>query len=186
MTHMFSTKLTAHSQSRYQPSGIVLDWTSDGFGKGFALYLFLVAGFQLNYLYLYFVVGNREPSCQETQSEGCLHVFSRITVVSEPQDVVRIAGLLRGTESAAQAVSYGLQSVQSFGTIGGSALNFGLWGLSLFPAWLVVREIGVTLEGRVEKEKRVVVEILHKVQSNTDEEKITGIESKNSGEKGLP
>lgn len=24
-------------------------------------------------------------------------------------------------------------------------LNFGLWGLSLVPAWLVIREIGVTL-----------------------------------------
>lgn len=24
-------------------------------------------------------------------------------------------------------------------------LNFGLWGLSLIPAWLVIREIGVTL-----------------------------------------
>ena len=24
-------------------------------------------------------------------------------------------------------------------------LNFGLWGLSLLPAWLVIKEIGVTL-----------------------------------------
>ena len=24
-------------------------------------------------------------------------------------------------------------------------LNFGLWGLSLIPAWMVIKEIGVTL-----------------------------------------
>lgn len=29
--------------------------------------------------------------------------------------------------------------------IGSVYLNFGLWGLSLFPAWLVIRKIGVTL-----------------------------------------
>lgn len=27
-------------------------------------------------------------------------------------------------------------------------LNFGLWGLSLIPAWLVIREIGATLESK--------------------------------------
>lgn len=79
-------------------------------------------------------------------------------VVSEPEDIVRIASLLRGTESASQAVSYGVQSVESFGTVGGSALNFGLWGVSLLPAWLVIREIGVTLEGRVEREARLAAD----------------------------
>ncbi|KIP03687.1 hypothetical protein PHLGIDRAFT_121349 [Phlebiopsis gigantea 11061_1 CR5-6] len=128
---------STYIQSRYQPSGVILDWADAGFGKGFALYLFLVAGFQLNYLYLYFVVGH---------------------LVSEPEDIVRIASLLRGTESASQAVSYGVQSVESFGTVGGSALNFGLWGVSLLPAWLVIREIGVTLEGRVEREARLAAD----------------------------
>lgn len=160
----------------------MLDWTSDGFGKGFALYLFLVAGFQLNYLYLYFVIGNRElfPSVIWSGESLLTRHFVSSSVVTEPQDVVRIAGLLRGTESAAQAVSYGLQSIQSFGTVGGSALNFGLWGFSLFPAWLIVREIGVTLEGRVAKEARVTVDILEKVQDDADEEKVTGLESKSS------
>lgn len=32
-------------------------------------------------------------------------------------------------------------------------LNFGLWGLSLIPAWLVIKEIGVTLGNKkVERE----------------------------------
>lgn len=29
--------------------------------------------------------------------------------------------------------------------IGNIYMSFGLWGLSLIPAWLVIREIGVTL-----------------------------------------
>ncbi|SCZ98893.1 BZ3500_MvSof-1268-A1-R1_Chr7-1g09308 [Microbotryum saponariae] len=126
-------------QSDYQPHNTMLDWSSPGFGRGFALYIFLVAGFQLNYLYLYFVVGN---------------------LVTEPADIIRIGGLLRATESAAQAVSYGLNSVKSFGTIGASSLNFALWGVSLVPAWFVVKEIGVTLWGRGEVEKKQLEALL--------------------------
>lgn len=75
-------------QSTYHRDGFVYDWSSPGFGKGFALYIFLVAGelknrwphpsltlglclgFQLNYMYLYFAAG---------------------TLVNEPADIVRIA-----------------------------------------------------------------------------------------------
>jgi len=60
------------------------DWVDAGFGKAFALFIFWVVGFQLNYMYLYFLVGE----LAETEEE-----------------VVRIAGLLRATESAVQAVS---------------------------------------------------------------------------------
>jgi hypothetical protein len=67
--------------------------------------------------------------------------------------VIRIAGLLRGTESAVQAVSYGLNSVKVFADVGGVYLNFGLWGLALLPGWLVVRQIGVTLgDKKLERE----------------------------------
>ncbi|ORY91542.1 major facilitator superfamily domain-containing protein [Leucosporidium creatinivorum] len=114
-------------------SGRTYDWSDEGFGKAFALYLFLVTGFQLNYLYLYFVCG---------------------TLVEEPADIIRIGGLLRATESAAQAVSYGLNAIESFGLIGASALNFALWGVAVIPAWLVIKEIGVTYWGRGEKETR--------------------------------
>lgn len=30
------------------------------------------------------------------------------------------------------------------GAVGDIYLNFGLWALALFPAWLVIKEIGVT------------------------------------------
>ncbi|KAF2234421.1 hypothetical protein EV356DRAFT_545386 [Viridothelium virens] len=100
------------------------DWTDAGFGKAFALFLFLVLGFQVNYLYLYFVISNLADTSAE---------------------VVRTAGLLRGVESAWQAISYGVNSVAVMASVGGVYLNFGLWAISLLPAWLVVRRIGVSL-----------------------------------------
>ncbi|GAA6031351.1 hypothetical protein JCM8097_005614 [Rhodosporidiobolus ruineniae] len=111
----------------------VYDWDDANWGAGFGNYLFIAIGFQLNYMYLYHVVG---------------------TLVVEPADIVRIAGLLRGTESAAQAISYGLNSLSSMQDIGSAALNTGLWLVSLYPAWLVVRKIGVEYFGRTEKETR--------------------------------
>ena len=63
-------------------------------------------------------------------------------MVEHPRDIIRIAALLRGTESAAQAVSYGINSTSLVMTAA-SAINFGLWGLALVPGWLVVRTIGV-------------------------------------------
>ncbi|KAE8353801.1 major facilitator superfamily domain-containing protein [Aspergillus coremiiformis] len=117
---------------RTQPS---YDWTDAGFGRGFALYLFWVAGFQWNYMFLYFLVSN---------------------LADDEEEVVRISGLLRGTESAAQAVSYGLNSVKIMASVGSVYLNFGLWGISLIPAWFVVKQIGVTLgDKKVERERRV-------------------------------
>lgn len=39
--------------TEFQKTSPVYDWTDDGFGKAFALFLFWVAGFQLNYMFLY-------------------------------------------------------------------------------------------------------------------------------------
>ncbi|CZR68742.1 probable DUF895 domain membrane protein [Phialocephala subalpina] len=111
----------------FRKSRPTYDWVDAGFGKGFALFLLWVAGFQLNYMYLYFVVGE---------------------LARTDAEVIRIAGLLRGTESAVQAVSYGLNSVPIFADVGGVYLNFGLWALALLPGWTIVREIGVTLGDR--------------------------------------
>ena len=38
--------------SNFRRTSPTYDWVDDGFGKAFALFLFLVLGFQLNYLYL--------------------------------------------------------------------------------------------------------------------------------------
>ncbi|KIW62385.1 hypothetical protein PV04_10565 [Phialophora macrospora] len=97
------------------------DWTSSGFGHAFAPFLFLTAGFQLNYLFCYFLIGQ---------------------LAITPADIIRYAALLRGTESAWQAVSYGLNSIKIFAEVGGVYINFGLWAAALVPTWLVVRHFG--------------------------------------------
>lgn len=62
---------------------------------------------------------------------------------SNAADIIRYAGLLRGTESAVQAVSYGLNSVVIMGEIGSVYLNFSLWALAILPAWQVIQNIGL-------------------------------------------
>lgn len=64
--------------------------------------------------------------------------------------VIRYSGLLRGTESAWQALSYGLSAVTVFARYGGVYLNFALWAVSLYPAWLVLRHFGAGGQGLVE------------------------------------
>lgn len=70
-----------------------------------------------------------------------------ITNLAKGEDeVIRFAALLRGTESAWQAVSYGLTSLPLFGEVGGVYFNFLLWFLAIGPAWLVIRHFGTDAE----------------------------------------
>ena len=67
--------------------------------------------------------------------------------MAESEDqVIRYAALLRGTESAWQALSYGLTSVTIMGEVGAIYINFGLWGIAILPAWLLVRHFGAEKE----------------------------------------
>ena len=108
--------------TEFRDSKPTYDWTSPGFGRAFAVFIFLTAGFQLNYLFLYFIIGR--------------------LAVDEPE-VIRYAALLRGSESAWQAVSYGITSLTLFAEVGAVYWNFALWGVAIWPAWLVLREFGV-------------------------------------------
>ncbi|KAF2703624.1 hypothetical protein K504DRAFT_473871 [Pleomassaria siparia CBS 279.74] len=107
--------------TRFRQTRPTYDWASEGFGHSFAIFVLLTAGFQLNYLLLYFIITNLAKD--------------------EPQ-VIRYAALLRGTESAWQAVSYGLSSLTIFAEVGGVYFNFALWAVALWPAWLVIRQFG--------------------------------------------
>ncbi|OQN98882.1 hypothetical protein B0A48_15228 [Cryoendolithus antarcticus] len=109
----------------------VYDWTSGGFGTGFAWFHFMVLNFQVNYMYLYFVIGNL------AESDG---------------EFVRYAGLLRGTESAVQAVSYGLCSIPVMGQVSCIYLNFGLWAVAIVPAWLVIKNFGIGGDKKLARE----------------------------------
>ncbi|KAJ7659241.1 major facilitator superfamily transporter [Mycena polygramma] len=121
--------------TRFRQTTPTYDWSSPGFGSAFAVYIFLTIGFQTNYLFLYFII----TKLAQNESE-----------------VIRYAALLRGTESAWQALSYGLTSVPVLGAVGGIYINFGLWAIAIFPAWLVVREFGTSKqfpdnEGRIKE-----------------------------------
>lgn len=108
--------------TEYSRSGALYDWEDEGFGRAFAPFVFLVAGFQLNYNFSFFLIGQ---------------------ISKNPQETIRLAALLRGIESAWQALSYGLNAIPVFASVGGTYANFGLWAVALFPAWLVVKTIGV-------------------------------------------
>ncbi|EFY85090.1 DUF895 domain membrane protein [Metarhizium acridum CQMa 102] len=103
-----------HTQPTY-------DWSTPGFAAAFLVFVFLTLGFQVNYLFLYFIIQN---------------------ISTDNSEVVRYAALLRGTESAWQAVSYGLSSITIMAQVGGVYVNFALWAVSIVPAWLIVRHFG--------------------------------------------
>ncbi|KAJ6012016.1 hypothetical protein N7522_002371 [Penicillium canescens] len=124
--------------TEFNKTNPIYDWTDPGFGRAFVLFLFWVAGFQLNYMYLFFLVGN---------------------LADDQEEVVRIAGLLRGTESAAQCVSYGLSSVNIMAAVGSVYLNFGLWAIAILPAWLIVKQVGVAFgDKKIDRETRALRE----------------------------
>jgi hypothetical protein len=54
-------------------------------------------------------------------------------------------------------MQYGLSSVSIMASIGSIYMNFGMWAIALYPAWLVIREIGVSLgDKKVERERERV------------------------------
>ncbi|KAF2105628.1 major facilitator superfamily domain-containing protein [Lophiotrema nucula] len=115
--------------TRFRRTQLTYDWTAEGFGHSFGVFVLLTAGFQINYLFLYFFITNLAKN--------------------EPE-VIRYAALLRGTESAWQAVSYGLTSLTLFAEVGGVYFNFALWAVAIFPAWQVLKHFGGDNESIVE------------------------------------
>jgi len=56
-------------------------------------------------------------------------------------------------------MQYGLSSVSIMASVGSIYLNFGLWAIALYPAWLVIKEIGVSLgDKKVEREAQTAQE----------------------------
>ncbi|KAH8732119.1 major facilitator superfamily domain-containing protein [Phaeosphaeriaceae sp. PMI808] len=113
------------------------DWLSPDFGPGFAAFILLTAGFQMNYLFLYFIISN---------------------LAASESEVIRYAALLRGSESAWQAVSYGITSVRLFAEVGAVYWNFALWAVAIWPAWLVLKEFGGDKEAAIEQTAQGIVE----------------------------
>ncbi|WOO81657.1 UNC93-like protein [Vanrija pseudolonga] len=117
------------------PTREAVDWNSPYFGRTFALYVLIGTNFQENYMWLYFI----------------MHY-----VAKTPQDAVRTASLLRAIESAAQAVAYGTSAIPQFKLIEQAGVNLAIWGAALLPTWLIVRRIGVDLNGPEEEGEKGV------------------------------
>lgn len=102
-----------------------LDWTSDGYGRAFGVYIFLQIGFNTMYNLTYWIVGSLQD---------------------DPTEVVRLASIVRGIESAGQCVSYGVNST-GFRLDAVAGINMAQYAICIIPAWLVVRKIGILEDG---------------------------------------
>ncbi|CAD6887778.1 unnamed protein product [Tilletia controversa] len=118
---IFAVKL----MNEYHTTKPLLDWKDADFSRGFALYIMLQVMFNLLYEYTYFLVG---------------------AINDDPSELIRLTSIVRGVESAGQAVSYGINST-GFRLDAVAGINMGLWGICLLPAWIVVRKVGITADG---------------------------------------
>lgn len=122
--------------SKHTPS---LDWSDDGFGKRWALYIFWSINFSLAYNYGFWLI----------------ELMAR-----SPKEVVRYMSVARAVEAAGQCIASGISSTSA--PVGMSprkltqpteltlsqltvplGLNFALWGVAVVPAYLVVRQAGI-------------------------------------------
>jgi hypothetical protein len=67
-------------------------------------------------------------------------------ISDDPEDIIRLTAIIRGVESAGQAVSYGINSTSlRLDAIAG--INLAQWAIAVVPAWLVVRKFGILQDG---------------------------------------
>lgn len=70
------------------------------------------------------------------------------------------------------AAQYGLGSVSVMARTGSIYLNFGLWAISLYPAWLVISQFGESLgDKKLAREEAVQESVLGSPDSVQQEEK---------------
>ncbi|GKT71185.1 DUF895 domain membrane protein [Colletotrichum tofieldiae] len=108
-------------QAEYVNHKPSLDWDEAGFGRGWALYIMWQVNFALTYNYGYWLVG---------------------WMSQHPNDIVRYTSAARALESAGQCISSGISSTSAPLTAA-LGINFALWGIAVFPAYFVVRQVGL-------------------------------------------
>lgn len=106
-------------QIRYNVNPPAYDWEDKGFVEGFFVLVLWDFSRQALQNWLYYLVASMTDNISE---------------------LTRFSGILRGQESFAQAISFGINT-QKFKDAGRVplAVNTILLGLSVFPTWLVVR-----------------------------------------------
>ncbi|KAF2157740.1 MFS general substrate transporter [Myriangium duriaei CBS 260.36] len=106
-------------QTKYTRTQPVFDWSDKGFTEGFFVLLLWAFAQQTLQNWLYYFLS----TCTDNISE-----------------LARFAGILRGQESFAQAVSYGLNARTWKGGRVPMGVNTALLLLAIFPAWLAMRD----------------------------------------------
>ncbi|GAM36569.1 hypothetical protein TCE0_018f05754 [Talaromyces pinophilus] len=97
-------------QNEYRHTKPTLDWSNQAaFARGFGLYMFERISLGMVENYIYWCIGNLSDS---------------------PGDQIRYSSLLRGIETAAVAVSFGVQAVPT-ALIVTASINFGFWFVAL-------------------------------------------------------
>lgn len=119
-------------QNEYRHTNPVLDWGNQrSFGRGFGLYLFERISLGLVENYIYWCIGNLSDS---------------------PGDQIRYSSLLRGIETAAVAVGFGVQAVPT-ALIATASINLGLWFIALpfsyYATLQVVRKFELLEKGKL-------------------------------------
>lgn len=108
------------------PPAEPLDWSFQRpFAGRFALYLLLQVSFNIQYQFVYWIAQALNDDAGE---------------------ITRLASIIRGTESAGQALSYGINST-TWRLDAVASLNFGFWVVSVIPAWFVVKKAGILEDG---------------------------------------
>lgn len=101
---------------------IILDWTDDGFGRGACVYILMLVGFNLMYDYLYWLIG---------------------TINRDGGEIIRLSAVVRGIESCGQAISYGINSIDTFKLSGAVAVNLSFFAVCIIPSALVIFRVGI-------------------------------------------
>lgn len=100
----------------------VYDWLDRGFGRAVCVYILMLVGFNLMYDYLYWLIG---------------------TINRDGGDIIRLSAVVRGVESAGQAISYGINSIDSFALSGAVAVNLSFFAACIIPSALVIYKVGI-------------------------------------------
>ncbi|KAE8131440.1 hypothetical protein BDV38DRAFT_275940 [Aspergillus pseudotamarii] len=105
-------------QEKYTANPPSYDWSDKGFTEGLFVILLWEFSQQALQNWLYYLVS---------------------TMTDNISELARYSGVLRGQESFAQAVSFGINTRNWYGGRVPLAVNTILLGLAAFPTWLVVR-----------------------------------------------
>lgn len=114
--------MVVNKEYERQETRPLFDWTDDGFGRAVCVYILMLVGFNLMYDYLYWLIG---------------------TVNRDGGDIIRLSAVVRGVESAGQAISYGINSVDSFLLSSAVAVNLSFFAACIVPSAFVIYRVGV-------------------------------------------